>query len=64
MALDFWFVTYTLQKSVMIREKKKRKISQIPPESTWPTLGAKFNLVEVRESFLMVSIRRTLVING
>lgn len=62
MALDFWFVTYTLQKSVMIRGKKKK--SQIPPESTLPSLGAKFNLMEVRESFLMVSIRRTLVING
>lgn len=24
MALDFWFVTYTLQKSVMIRKKKKK----------------------------------------
>lgn len=25
MALDFWFVTYTLQKSVMIRGKRKKK---------------------------------------
>lgn len=68
MALDFWFVTYTLQKSVILREKKikkkKKKSSQIPPEFALPTFGAKFNLMEVRESFLMVSIRRTLVINS
>lgn len=70
MALDFWFVTYTLQKSVILREKKikkkkqKQKSSQIPPEFALPTFGAKFNLMEVRESFLMVSIRRTLVINS
>lgn len=66
MALDFWFVTYTLQKSVILREKKikKKTSSQISPESALPALGAKFNLTEVRESFLMISIRRTLVTNG
>lgn len=36
MALDFWFVTYTLQKSVILREKKikKKKTTKKQPDSS------------------------------
>lgn len=68
MALDFWFVTHFRSQSYSgrkkLKKKKQQKSSQIPPEFALPTFGAKFNLMEVRESFLMVSIRRTLVINS
>lgn len=47
-----------------IKTKQKNPPNQIPPESTLLALGAKFNLTEVTESFLMVSIRKTLVIKG
>lgn len=47
-----------------IKTKQKNPPNQIPPESTLLALGAKFNLTEVIESFLTVSIRKTLVIKG
>lgn len=32
MALEFWFVTYTLQRSIILRGKKKKNIGQ--PDSS------------------------------